>query len=144
MRMSSSRTHARISLIFATAAAFLVLLPATSAMAEYTPVGSLTTTDPNAAAHPLNFNTTYFQEANSPTTLGCVPSCGLPTFTQPDVKTIVQTFPRGLVANPKATPYCTPTSTALAIPGTVQWSCPDNTQIGTETITALVCGAAAG
>ena len=75
--------------------------------------------------------------------MGCVPSCGLPTFTQPDVKTIVQTFPRGLVANPKATPYCNPTSTALAIPGTVQWSCPDNTQIGTETITALVCGAAA-
>ncbi len=129
----------RLPQLVGAAAVLMILVPASTAMATYTPVGSLSTTDANAAAHPLHFVATYNQEANSAAANGCTLGCAVFAFPEPDVKKIVTTFPRGVVANPKATPYCTPSSTALAVPGTVAWSCPDNTIVGTETITALVC-----
>ncbi len=142
MKSSSSRMHARLrlSLILATAAVLLVLLPATVATAVFTPTGTATTSDASAGAHP-NFTTLFTQSANSAAALSCVgAACAIASFPEPDVKTVVQTLPRGLMPNPKATAYCNPTSTDLAVPTTVQWSCQEGTQIGTETITVLVCG----
>ncbi len=112
-------------------------------MATYTPVASVSTDNAAAGAHP-NFTATYTQAANSAASNSCSAPCAVFAFPEPDVKTIVQTLPRGLLANPKAAPMCSPTNIPLdtPIPGFNKWSCPANTQIGTETITALVCGAA--
>lgn len=130
----------RIPLLIAAAVVFSIAIPAAAAIATYTPVAGVSTDDASAGAH-ANFTTTYSQPANSATALGCTLGCLVPVFPEPDVKTIVQTLPKGFLANPKATPYCDPASSALPTPGFFQWSCPANTQIGTETITVLVCGA---